>query len=235
MLHKNGAAVTFGLESANIVGYQEKTTVSGFNFYTPTFKQVGGAEKTYSIQDIKLDEATATSYADNIQILDEGGATISQYFWVGPGMLLADKACWTEDFGTPAEVNIDSGTSFIIQTTNPSKITVAGEVLKGNLTFTSVMGFNFVGNSAPTSYDIQEIKLDEATATSYADNIQILDEGGATVAQYFWVGTGMLLADKPCWTEDFGTPATVNIDPGLGFIVQTSAAGVTITLPSVNQ
>jgi hypothetical protein len=46
------AAVTFGLESANVVGYQEKTiNAGGFSMTTPTFKAITG---NYKISDIKV-------------------------------------------------------------------------------------------------------------------------------------------------------------------------------------
>ena len=219
------------MESANVVGYQNIETVSGFNFFTPTFNKTGAEVKSYNINEIKLDSSTATSWADNIQILDEGGATVSTYYYVGAGELLQDKACWTEDFATAVDIDIDAGTSFILETQAPVVVTVSGEVLKGNLTLTSVSGFNFVGNATPAGMNIQNIKLNAALATSWTDNIQLLDEGGSTVATYYYVAAGELLQDKACWTEDFATPADVEIDPAQGFILETTNADVGITLP----
>lgn len=227
----NRAAVTFGIESANVVGYQNIETVSGFNFFTPTFNKTGATEKSYNINDIQLDASTATSWTDNIQLLDEGGATVSTYYYVAAGELLADKACWTEDFATAVDFDIEAGTSFILETQAPVIITVSGEVLKGNLTLTSVAGFNFVGNATPSGMNIQGITLDAALATSWTDNIQLLDEGGSTIATYYYVAAGELLADKACWTEDFATAADVEIDAGQGFILETTNGDVTITLP----
>ena len=216
------------VESA-VVGYQTKETVSGFNFFTPTFKQVGSIGNSFNINDIQLDATTATGYGDNIQILDEGGATIAQYFWIPAGDIV-ETACWSEDFGTAADVDFTSGMSFIVDTTAPVQVTVAGQVLTGELTVTTVSGFNFIGNASPTAIDIQKITLDAATATGYGDNIQILDEGGATVAQYFWIPAGDI-TEEACWSEDFGTAAEYSIDAGLGFIVDTANSDVTVTIP----
>jgi len=210
------------------VGYQQKDTVSGFNFFTPTFKQVGSVGNTFNINDIVLDPTTATSWGDNIQILDEGGATVTTYYWVGAGELI-ETACWTEDFGTAVDVDFTSGMSFIVDTQNPVKVTVAGQVLAGSVTATTVAGFNFIGNSSPSPMNIQTIALSGST-TSWGDNIQILDEGGSTTATYYWVAAGELL-ENACWTEDFGTAAEYSIDAGLGFILDTQNAGVEVSLP----
>ena len=64
------------IESANIVGYQTKDTVTGFNFVIPTFKAVNGG--AIHIQDIKI--ANTTDWTDNIQVLDEDGAGVAAYF-----------------------------------------------------------------------------------------------------------------------------------------------------------
>ena len=64
-------------EVTTVVGYQQKETVTGFNFVIPTFAAVNGG--SINIQDIKI--SGATDWADNIQILDEGGATVSAYVY----------------------------------------------------------------------------------------------------------------------------------------------------------
>ena len=60
------AAVTFGLESANIVGYQIIKVPAGFTLFTPTFNGVAG----------ELDLTT-------ISICDENGADLPLYNEVG--------------------------------------------------------------------------------------------------------------------------------------------------------
>lgn len=223
------AKATDTLVSSDVVGYQTKETVSGFNFFTPTFKQVGTVGKTFNINDVVLDPSTATSWGDNIQILDEGGSTVSTYYWVGAGELV-ETACWTEDFGTAVDIDFTSGMSFIIDTQVPVKVTVAGEVLKGNITATTVAGFNFIGNSSPSPLDIQSITLSGDNTTSWGDNIQILDEGGSTISTYYWVAAGELV-ENACWTEDFGTAVEYSIDAGLGFILDTQNSDVDVTIP----
>lgn len=200
--------------SSSVVGYQTKTTVSGFNFIAPTFKSVGSG--SVDIQDIKLD-GDVTEYADSIQVLDEGGATAEIYLWTADGWI---------DFNTFAQANVSlvAGESILVDTANAVSATMAGEVGTTPYETTSVAGFNFVGNTTPVDIDIQTITL-EGDYTEYADSIQILDDGGATAEIYLWTADGWI---------DFNTfaPATKTIEAGLGLLIDTANAGVTITVPA---
>ena len=215
------------LASANVVGYTTVNSKAGFNFYAPMFKNTDGS--AIKIQDIKLGEG-ATSWTDNIQILDAGGATVNTYFYVTAEDGFNTDG-WTEDFGTLADVTLQKGQSVIVDTSNANvPITYAGEVSETTTTIKSVAGFNFVGNNVPKSINISDITLGEG-ATSWTDNIQILDAGGATVNTYFYV-TAEDGFNTDGWTEDFGTLADVTLTPGQGIIVNTANADVDITLPS---
>ena len=215
------------LASANVVGYTTVNSKAGFNFYAPMFKNTDGS--AIKIQDIKLGEG-ATSWTDNIQILDEVGAGVSSYYYVTTNDNF-DANGWTEDFGTLADVTLQKGQSVIVETSNANvPITYAGEVSESTTTIKSVAGFNFVGNNVPKSINIQDIKLGEG-ATSWTDNIQILNEVGAGVSSYYYVTTNDNF-DANGWTEDFGTLADVTLAPGQGIIVETANADVDITLPS---
>ena len=208
----NGAAVTFGLESANVVGYQTKDTVAGFNFVAPTFKSVGG--ESVAIQDIKL-EGEVTEYSDSIQILDKGGATEATYLWTADG--------WIDGTFALTDVSLTPGQSILLDTANKVSVSMSGEVRKTSYTTESVSGFNFVGNTTPVEIDIQKIKLSGAY-TEYSDSIQILDEGGATVETYLWTADG--------WIDGTFSLATKSIEAGLGLLIDTANEGVTITVPS---
>lgn len=81
--------------------------------------------------------------------------------------------------------------------------------------------------------NIQDVKIDPATATAWEDNIQILDEGGATVAAYIYAPNSESGYGADGWlSEDMTTLADVEIEAGLGFIVATSVGGVEITIPA---
>ena len=226
-----GAAFADGVERRNVVGYLTKESVAGFNFYAPMFEPIDAAEGI-DIQKIKLGDG-AESWADNIQILDEGGSTIAIYTYATADESGLDADGWlNEDASALAEVTLEAGQSVIVETANDDVvITYSGQVATADTPVTSVAGFNFVGNVSPAPIDIQQIKLG-TTAESWADNIQILDEGGSTVAIYTYATADESGLEADGWlNEDASALAVVEIEPGLGFILETSNDDVTITLP----
>ena len=224
------AAVTFGIESANVVGYQTKTTSSGFNFVAPTFKNVSSSK--INIQEISISGDNITEWVDNIQILDEGGATVSQYMWLN-AFSMGEKAGWYDlEKNEYASATLNPGDSILIETLNEGAlITFSGAVADSVITLTSVCGFNFVGNATPVSINIQDVKISGDNLTEWVDNIQILDEGGATVKQYMWLNA-FSMGEKAGW-YDLEKNEYVNetIEAGQGFLLETTNADVTITIP----
>ena len=233
-----GASPAWAAEvvSVNTVGYQKVELQPGFNFVAPQFIAVGGG--TISIQDIHLDVADEdVSYVDNIQILDEGGATIASYSWWPKADTVSGlKSGWVDgDTGDLADVMLDNGVSVLIEANDYSTVTIAGEVSTNDASVTSVAGFNWVGNPTPVAINIQDIQIDVADAdVSYVDNIQILDAGGATIASYSWWPKGDTVSGlKSGWVDgDTSDLADVTLEPGQGVLLETQDAGITITVPA---
>ena len=188
--------------------------MTGFNFVIPSFANVGGG--SINIQDIKI--AGATDWADNIQVLDEGGATIAQYYyataaesgyeadgWLAEDMGWYEADGWlAEDMGSLANVTFAPGQSILIDTADVASITFAGKVPTEDTVVETVTGFNFVGNNTPVGVSIQDITI--TGATDWADNIQILDEGGATIAQYYYATAAESGYEADGWlAEDMGS------------------------------
>ena len=135
------------IESTNIVGYQTTDTVAGFNFYSPQFKAIGSNQ--IGIQNIKI-TGGATDWLDNVQILDEGGATVAQYYFASDAESSLGSDGWlTPEMDALADVSIAPGQSVIVETVEEAEVTNAGEVSATATEFTSVAGFNFVGNASP--------------------------------------------------------------------------------------
>ena len=212
-----------------IVGYQQKDTVSGFNFVIPTFKAINGG--AIHIQDIKI--ANATDWADNIQVLDEGGATVAAYFYATAEQSGFETDGWvSEDFTGLADVTFATGQSILIDTASPAVLTFAGQVSTEDTVVETVPGFNFVGNNTPVAVNIQDFTI--VGATDWADNIQILDEGGATVSAYFYATAEQSGFEADGWvSEDFTTLADVTFEPGQGILIDTADVA-TVTIPGVN-
>ena len=214
---------------APIVGYQQKDTVSGFNFVIPTFKAVNGG--AIHIQDIKI--ANATDWNDNIQVLDEGGAGVAVYVYATAAQSGFEADGWvSEDFTGLADVTFAPGQSILIDTASPATLTFAGAVSTEDTVVETVPGFNFVGNNTPVAVNIQDFKIDGAT--DWNDNIQILDEGGAGVAVYVYASAAQSGFEADGWvSEDFTGLADVDFEPGKGILIDTADVA-TVTIPGVD-
>ena len=195
----------------------------------PTFADVG--DGAISIQDIKI--ANATDWGDNIQILDEGGATVASYYYASAAESGYESDGWlAEDMGSLADVTLQPGQSILIDTVDAATLTFAGKVSTEDTVVETVTGFNFVGNSTPVSLNIQDIKI--ANATDWGDNIQILDEGGATIASYYYASAAESGYESDGWlAEDMGSLADVTLEPGQGILIDTVDVAE-VTIPGVD-
>ena len=74
------AAVTFGLESANVVGYQEFNLNEGYGMTTATFAPVNG--ESISLQNLIPAGDGVGGYGDVvIQVMDSTGSWAGEYAW----------------------------------------------------------------------------------------------------------------------------------------------------------
>ena len=95
-----------------------KDTVVGFNFLTVPF--VDNNDSDMSIQDIKLDNGT--DYYDNIQILDEGGATIETYTYVSGKESGLEKDGWLNENSELADKTFSGGDGFLVYIENEGTV-----------------------------------------------------------------------------------------------------------------
>jgi len=211
------------------VGYQQKDTVTGFNFVIPSFANVSGG--SINIQDIKI--TGATDWSDNIQILDEGGATVALYVYATAAESGYEADGWlTEDASGLADVTLAPGQSILIDTADTATVTFSGKVSTEDTVVETVSGFNFVGNNTPVSVNIQDITVEGAT--NWSDNIQILDEGGATIALYVYATAEESGYEADGWlTEDASGLADINLEAGQGILIDTADVA-TVTIPGVD-
>ena len=114
------------IESTTVVGYQQKDTVSGFNFLIPTFSPANGGK--VNIQDIKI--TNATDWSDSIQILDDGGATIATYFYASAKQSGLKADGWLAETGDAlANRTLEPGQGVLIDTADVATITIPGIAL----------------------------------------------------------------------------------------------------------
>ena len=195
----------------------------------PTFADVGGG--SVNIQDIKI--TGATDWNDSIQVLDEGGATSALYFYATADESGFEADGWiSEDGGSLADVTFAPGQSILIDTADSATVTFAGKVSTEDTVVETVPGFNFIGNNSPVAVNIQDITIEGAT--DWNDSIQILDEGGATSALYFYATAEESGFEADGWiSEDGGSLADVDFEPGQGILIDT-ADTATVTIPGVD-
>ena len=265
--------------SANVVGYQQQTSIAGVNSTTPTFVNVDGTDM--NAQDMQADETVGTGEAA-IQLMDKDGlvgdnytwypkASIVGFYWDYPnvtpvvcpegktGMWLYRKKmtktgkayyqCFEPGTLAPAD-------AVQVYTADANKkITTAGAVPEGDVTATSIAGFNYFGNPFPVTISAQDFQVDETVGTGEAA-IQLMDKDGLVGDNYTWypkasiVGfywdypnvtpvvcpenkTGMWLYRKKMTKTGkayYQCFEPGNLVPGQGVQVYTAAKDVTVTI-----
>ena len=250
------AAVGFGdgVESSNIVGYQQIDLAKGFSFFTATFKDCN--QETIDIQKITSVQATgaawktsgsgSTKCAGNITIQKIGtnGAYLDEYLYYST----KTPQGWYDANGTyvaAGEVTLANGEGLVINNTHQvgAKLVVNGEV---DLVPARVLpkGFSFCGNFTPVTIDLQDIMSTQADGTAWktsgsgstkcAGNITIQKIGtnGAYLDEYLYYST----KTPQGWYDATGTyvqAGTVNFVPGEGFVVNmTHQVGARLVLPN---
>ena len=238
------------IESANVVGYQTVSTRLGYNYLTPTFRNVSG--NPINIQELQLDSSVGPLEA-NLQFLADNSASASYYAWLSADMAVAfggveGKGGWfLEDdelgFVLPkSDVTLNPGDSVQIDAAEGKVITFSGQVSDADLAYYPTRaGYNYVGNAFPVAVDIQSIQLDADIGPLEA-NLQFLANNSASAAYYAWLSADMAVAfggeeGKGGWfleDDELGfvlpTPA-VTLDPGAGIQIDV-AANKTITILS---
>ena len=215
------------------MGYQKLTLGEGFNWVAPQFLTVGGTP--INIQDLQLDFGDGEALGgDNLQILDEGGATIVTYNWFPGDWMGTDKDGWFDENSELANVTLDSGMSVLINCdTDGTVVKIFGEVGTADYETTAVAGFNFVGNTTPVTINIQDIQLDFGNGEAQGgDNLQLLDNGGATVTTYNWFPGDWMGTSTDGWYDENSELADVELAPGQGVLINADTDGTIISVPS---
>lgn len=236
MLHKNGAAVTFGLESANVVGYQEKTiNAGGFSMTTPTFKAITG---NYKISDIKV-KGTVDGYGSEFcQKLNEDGSWGQDYYYLteeNTGM----PTGWYKDSSAGEAVTDDDtvkeGEALSFSVGCDFQMVFAGQVNKEKPEITIPGGgFVMAGNPTPVAVKISDLIV-VGEVGGYGNEFgQKLNEDGSWGQDYYYLteeNTGMPTG----WYKDSsaGEPVTDEdvLLPGEALSI-SAESGFTLKFPS---
>ena len=225
-----GAAVTFGIESANVVGYQNvSVNESGFTLVSPTFKNVSGLQLTLANIGGNLQAM------ESVQLWDANGGTAEEYFYLDAANSFTGEAGWfADDFMTSAnDKDIADGSSVAFQSQGSAELIFSGEVGREVTTIVSLdAGFTAVGNNTPTNLTLSDIVFEGISAM---DSIQFVDADGATEAEYFYLDAANSFTGEAGWfADDFMTSANdATISAGKGVLFQAAnGASVTIKIPA---
>ena len=237
------------IESANVVGYQTSSARSGFNFYTPVFRNIGtdvdaNGNKIMDIQDIQMGSEVGAMGA-NLQLRGANGVSTAYYVWFDAGTAGAfgindgTKGAWVNEDMSPISpaVTIVEGESVQIDATEGDGMMSSGQVSDDDITYLTRSGFNFVGNAFPGALDIQMIQMD-STVGAMGANLQIRGANGVSTAYYVWFDAatagafGMTDGSVGAWVnEDMSaiSPAVV-LQPGEAVQVDIADANKTVTV-----
>ena len=214
----------FGLESANVVGYQNKEmATANFNYECATFQAVGKARDAQTLGDIKASEGF--SYSE-IQFLTSGGANayvdhpqlgrvIQSYtYWSDPDWTESGVAGWylydDEDGAYPMnDIVIPLGQAYCVSVAGSEvgeTLNYAGEVPNSAVALTfDHANFNYVGNCTPADITLGDIVASEDF--SYSE-IQFLTSGGAN-AYVDHPQLGRVIQSYTYWSDPDWTEAGV--------------------------
>jgi hypothetical protein len=222
-----GAAVTFGLESANIVGYQTKTLDAGFSLSTPTFLDVG--QTSMDLQNFKLGPNAAGDGTEMIQFLNDEGQCPEMWIWLNANMGM-DEGWYDFNTWEPITKTIVPAVGYLMNVSASVDMLVAGQVKTDKTTVTIPTGFSVFGNNTPVDVDIQSIKLGEAALGDGTEMIQFLNNEGQCTEMWIWLNANMGMEEG--W-YDFNTwqPIEYTVKAGEAFLMNVTAP-VEMTIPS---
>ena len=252
-------AVVFGIESSNVVGYQDITINPGFNMIAFNFQPIDGSENI-SIQSFvgnksDLVAGTGAANSDQIQVWDGSAFTVyfyRQYKSTNPNKFTLGPA-WVKNGAITAPttdtIPRGSGVWFARPTTSAAGvIKVSGAVNAAPKTHDIAAGFNMISSAFPATFALNNGPIDwvkcgavSGTAQANSDQIQVWD--GSKFDIYFYRQYKSTNPNKftlgPAWVKvgAIGTPTTDTVTRGSGVWFarpETAAAGVTTVSGAVN-
>ena len=247
-MNQNCAAVTFGIESVNIVGYTTTDTAKGAQQMAgASFVSVGS--EALDIQDIvpqgdnaeggtwiKWWDPVAKKYSANVYYVYE-------MYDPETDATLPNSQGWADADWYPIEKTFAPGEGFWFQAANDNvKIVVSGQVDQPTTQYLSLPltkgAQRMVQNPFPTDLDIQDIVLDgdnaeggswikwwDPVAKKYGANVYY-------VYEMYDPETDATLPNSQGWADADWYPIEKTFSVGDGFWVQSANDGVDISFPN---
>ena len=237
------ALTVSAVESANVVGYNTKTTGADNNFLAAPFAAVGYT--TTDIQQIKISDGGDGNigWGTETFAIWEGVPSVvvgSEFFYYDPSMDPAQTA--TEYYWGDADCNkvnysIAQGQSVVVNCAEDLEVLVAGEVADDDVSFTSIQDNNFIANPFPAAIDIQDIAIDDGGDGNIGWGTEIFSvwEGIPSVvvgSEFFYYDPSMdpaQTATEYYWGDADCNKVTYAISAGQGVVINC-AADLTISI-----
>jgi hypothetical protein len=224
------ATVGFGLESANVVGYQANAVPNGYSMITPCFVNVDGTD--YNIDNFLLNGVEDTMAT--VQVVNEDGSWGTMGFWFNEYKPDNLPAGWFTDMTgmTPANISLKPGQAvFFNAKATGASAQSAGQV-PGIITMDLPNGYSMIGNASSVPVAIDDIKLigvDDTMAT-----VQVVNPDGSWGTMGFWFNEYVPDNLPSGWFTDMTgmTPANITLEPGQAVFFNTKATGAKAVIPS---
>ena len=200
----------------------------------PSFRSVGGDEKSTDIQLLQLGDGVG-SYEVSFQFLTAKRRNAHLYNWISAEDAAdyvenwpAGQGLWIDDDTSafpeePVIVGVGNAVQMDMGDYDAEGLTCAGAVSDADLTYKTRAGYNYVGNPYPAAMDIQNIQLSNALA-SYEASFQFLTAKRRNAHLYDWISAEDAADYADEWEENLGLwiddetsafpETTVTIAPG---------------------
>ena len=225
-----------GIESANIVGYQNKDVRQYSSQQVCTFNQIGVEGGALDIQKLIPVDGEGNYIGDgavNIQFYSNRGVGQGQYAYYGENEYDDDTPAGWYDESTDelAVYSFASGEGFAVYTTENSVVfPYSGEVNMAETDVPFRLYSSPQGNIRPSAVDIQTIIPVDDNDDYIGDgavNIQFYSNRGVGQGQYAYYGENEYDDDTPAGWYDEGTDelADYTFAAGEGFKIYATQAG----------
>ena len=232
------ATVGLSIESANVVGYQNKDVRKNLSQQVCTFDQIGIADGALNVQNLIPVDGEGASVGDGdvtIQFINDRGKLINQYTYylakeLGPAQTTPG---WYDEDEEEADYSFASGEAFQVYAASAVHFVYSGEVNMAETDVPFRKNLSFQANVRPTTVDIQSITPvngngDEAEAIGDGDiTIQIFTDRGKISMQYTYYLAKELgpMQTTPGWYDEDEELADKEFVAGEGFKLYAAQAG----------
>ncbi len=180
--------MSFGVESANIVGYSQASLRTDFKAGGACFVPVSGS--TIDLNDLKVVGYSDICEGDvNVQILDSLGRGGEVYFWYDvPEFELYGWLDGSDELVEDGVVTLAPGEGLWINAPGDGYgLQSAGQVPTSDVAVVLRSDFKLVVNPTPVTIDLTNVAITGYSEICEGDvNVQILDSLGRGGEVYFW-------------------------------------------------